>query len=72
MVAENDQAAMPCLLIGELLNKAGLKCSVYAGSHERLKEITAVDDIDVIICGSYDQAVILRNGSSNLKLGNVY
>lgn len=68
LVAENDQAAMPCLLIGELLNKAGLKCSVYAGSHERLKEITAVDDIDVIICGSYDQAVILRNGSSNLKL----
>ncbi|XP_057369530.1 betaine aldehyde dehydrogenase-like [Daphnia carinata] len=68
LVAENDQAALPCLLIGELLNKAGLNCSVYAGSSERLKEITAVDDIDVVLCGSYDQAVTLRNGSSNLKL----
>lgn len=55
--------------MGELMNKAGLDCSVYAGSHERLKEITALGEVDVIVCGSYNQALALRDGASNLKLG---
>lgn len=72
MVPENDLVAIPCLLMGEFLNKVGLDCSVYAGSPERLKKITSVEGIDVIVCGSYEQALTLRDGSSNLKLGNFY
>jgi hypothetical protein len=70
LVPENDLLAIPCLLLGEFLNKVGLDCSVYAGSHQRLKEITSLEGIDVIVCGRYDQALTLRDGSSNLKLGN--
>nr|CAH0109071.1 unnamed protein product [Daphnia galeata] len=68
LVPENDLVAISCLLMGEFLNKVGLDCSVYAGSPERLKKITAVEGIDVIVCGSYEQALTLRDGSSNLKL----
>ena len=72
MVPENDLLEIPCLLMGEFFNKVGLDCSVYAGSHERIKKITSLDGIDVIVCGSYDLALTLRDGSSNLKLGNVF
>lgn len=71
MVPENDLVAIPCLLMGEFLNKVGLACSVYAGSPERLKTITSLEGVDVIVCGSYDQALTLRDGSSNLKLGKL-
>lgn len=70
LVPENDLLAIPCLLMGEFLNKVGLDCSVYAGSSERLKGITSSEGIDIIVCGSYDQALALRDGASNLKLGN--
>ncbi len=69
LVPENDLFAIPCLLMGELFSKAGLHCSVYAGSQERLKEITALEDVNVIVCGSYDQALTLRDETSNLQLG---
>ncbi|XP_046456793.1 uncharacterized protein LOC124203933 [Daphnia pulex] len=68
LVPENDLLAIPCLLMGEFLNKVGLDCSVYAGSSERLKGITSSEGIDIIVCGSYDQALALRDGASNLKL----
>lgn len=51
------------------MNKAGLDCSVYAGSHDRLTEITALENVDVIVCGSYNQALALRDAASNVKLG---
>lgn len=69
MVPENDLFAIPCLLMGEVFSKAGLHCSVFSGSQERLKEITASEDVNVIVCGSYDQAFTLRDGTSNLQLG---
>ena len=56
--------------MGEIFSKAGLHCSVYAGSRDRLKEITALEDVNVIVCGNYEQAFTLRDGTTNLKLGN--
>lgn len=53
------------------MNKAGLDCSVYSGSRERLAEITAIEDIDVIVCGQHDLAFSLREKASNLKLGTI-
>ena len=70
MIPENDLFAIPGLLMGEIFNKAGLHCSVYAGSQERLKEITALEDVNVIVCGSYEQAFTLRSETANLELGS--
>lgn len=72
LVPQNDLVAVPCLLLGELMNKAGLECSVYAGSCERLKQIATLENIDVVVCGSYAQALKYRGKCSNLMLGKYH
>lgn len=58
--------------MAELLNKAGLGCSVFAASQDRIKEIVDLEEINVIVCGSHNQACSLRNGSSTVELGSVF
>lgn len=72
LVPQDENASRPCLLLGELMNKAGLNCSVYAASQGRLKDIAELKNATVIVCGSYKQALSLRAGSSHLQLGSLH
>jgi hypothetical protein len=65
----NETLSLPCLILAEFINKAGLICSVYEASLEQLKDIAAEENTNIIVCGGQNIASSLRHFASNLKLG---
>lgn len=68
LVPGNETLALPCLILAELINKAGFICSFYEASLEQVKEIAAVENTTVVVCGGQNVARSLRHSASNLKL----
>jgi len=69
LIPGNEALALPCLILAELINKSGFICSVYEASLEQVKEIAAVENATVVVCGGQNVASSLRHSASNLKLG---
>jgi len=67
------QLALPCLILAEIITKAGLECFVYISSFNELKEISSSCQprIDVVFSGCRKKIQDLPNSSYNVKLNAV-
>ena len=60
---------LPCLILADLVKRAGLDCTVYRAGSLRLKDLVASNgDIDWIVSGTASQALGLRNAAQSLQL----
>lgn len=70
MLLPVPQLALPCLILAEIITKAGLECFVYISSFNELKEISSSCQprIDVVFSGCRKKIQDLPNSSYNVKL----
>lgn len=69
LVPENGSIALPCTILADLINQAGLNCTVYQATPTQWVELVSVEGVEWIMCGTLSQSLQLRNTAKNLKLG---
>lgn len=72
LVPGNGQTLLPCVLMAELINKAGIPCSVYSLNPEKLPKLAELHHLELVFSGDHAKALALRGSVAHVELGQLF